>query len=425
MFSKSDMKGKSNSLIAILESDQAHDEVKSVVGQLPKVATSIKQTKDTLGDAQELVNGSADVVIIEADLTNPKSSPIINQLCEYVSQSGFLIVLAKNATPATTRAMFKAGVNDVLTLPLDRSDFLISLESAFGSLLAKQNTGLQVKGKVITFMKCGGGAGSTTLATNFAHALISGASGKKSWKKLVSENVPRVAILDFDVQFGTVALGMSVEGRSSILDARRAEDRLDSSLLASSLRSHKSGLKVLASPDEIVPFTAFSSDFFEQILDISRSLFDYIIIDIPQAWTSWTHAILDQSDVIIPVLKPNVEHVHNTQKILIGLDHLKIDRNKTVLAVNHVAKGLVHSDRIAQIKKITERPLIQVREDHKTNNSARDRGMLLAEVSSNSVSLKDIVSGKDVIINHLNSLQRSSAPSAKADGDFYEEQVTG
>ncbi|RZV36962.1 MAG: hypothetical protein EX271_11840, partial [Acidimicrobiales bacterium] len=202
MFSKSDMKGKSNSLIAILESDQAHDEVKSVVGQLPKVATSIKQTKDTLGDAQELVNGSADVVIIEADLTNPKSSPIINQLCEYVSQSGFLIVLAKNATPATTRAMFKAGVNDVLTLPLDRSDFLISLESAFGSLLAKQNTGLQVKGKVITFMKCGGGAGSTTLATNFAHALISGASGKKSWKKLVSENVPRVAILDFDVQFG-------------------------------------------------------------------------------------------------------------------------------------------------------------------------------------------------------------------------------
>ena len=425
MFSKSDMKGKSNSLIAILSSDQAHDEVKSVVAKLPKVATSIKKTEDTLRDAQELVNGSADVVILEADLANPRSTTVIEQLCEYVSQSGFLIVLAENATPASTRVLFKAGVNDVLPLPLDRMEFLASLESAFGTLLERQTAGVVTKGKVITFMKCGGGAGTTTIATNFAHALVSRTSSKKLLKKSTNKGPARVAVFDLDIQFGTVALSVNVEGRTSILDARRAEDRLDPSLLTASMRTHKSGMKILASPDEIVPFTAFSGEFFEQILDISRSMFDYIIIDLPQAWTSWTHSVLDQSDIIVPVLKPNVEHVHNAQKILIGLDHLKIGRDKTYLLINQVAKGLAHSDRVAQIKKITDRPMAQIREDSKTNTSARDRGMLLADVSNNSVVVKDIVSSKDAILKHMDNLHNLYAPKADADDGQFDEHLTG
>ena len=425
MFSKNDMKGKSNSLIAILASDQAHEEVKSVVAKLPQVATSIKKTDDTLRDAAKLVNGSADVVIIEADLSDPKSEDVLNQLCQYVSQSGFLIVLAQNITPASTRALFKSGVNDVLSLPLDRSDFLMSLESAFGSLLEKKQSGQKAQGKVITFMKCGGGAGATTIATNMAHTLIAGGSTKKFMKKEVSKEIPRVAVLDLDVQFGTIALGLNVEGRSNILDARRAEDRLDASLLQASMRTHSSGLKILSSPEEIVPFTAFSGEFFEQIIEIARSQYDYIFIDLPQAWTSWTHAVLEQSDIIIPVLKANVEHVQNAQKILIGLDHMKIGREKTILAVNQVAKGLSSNDRIAQIKKITDRPLLQIREDQKTNVSARDRGMLLANVSASSATTKDIVRATEVMLKHLKEHQSDTAPNAMVGDDQLEEHVTG
>jgi Flp pilus assembly CpaE family ATPase len=150
-----------------------------------------------------------------------------------------------------------------------------------------------------------------------------------------------------------------------------------------------------------------------------------VIIDLPQAWTSWSHAVLDQSDIIVPVLKPNVENVHNAQKILIGLEHMKISKEKAILVVNQVAKGLTHTDRIAQIKKITKRPIVQIREDQKTNISARDRGMLLAEVSTSSAAVKDILSGKDAIIKHLNSLQGGSAPTAAVNNDLQEEQLTG
>ena len=425
MFSKNDMVGKSNSLIAILSSDQAHEEVKSVVAKLPQVATSIKKTDDTLRDAAELVNGSADVVNIEADLDDPNSHDVLNQLCKYVSQSGFLIVLAENVTPASTRVLFKSGVNDVLPLPLDRAEFLLSLESAFGSILKQQHSAIQAKGKVISFMKCGGGVGATTIATNFAHTLITGGRPKKLKKNDVPVTIPRVAFLDLDVQFGTAALGLNLEGRSSIVDARRAEDRLDISLLLASMRSHSSGLNILASPDEIVPFTAFTGDFFDEIIEFCRSLFDYTIIDLPQAWTSWTHTVLDQSDVIVPVLKPNVENVHNAQKILNGLDHMKIGRDKTILAINQVAKGLAHSDRIGQIKKITDRPIIQIRDDQKTNTSARDRGMLLANVAANAPSTKDIILGTEKILKHLNERQSAPALGAEVVDDNYENHLAG
>jgi len=424
MFSKKSDQDTARSLIAIVSSEQAHEEIRFITAKLPEVTSSIKKTDDTLRDGSELVNGSADVVIIEADLSDPNSEPVLKDLCQYVSQNGSLIVLASNATPASTRAMFKAGVNDVISLPLDRKDLLMSLESAFGALAARKG-GLQSRGKVITFTKCGGGSGATTLATNVASALINGGKSKKERAKDKNFVAPSVAIFDFDVQFGTVAVGLNSSGRASILDARRAEDRLDASLLEASMQKHSSGLNILASPEEIVPFTAFSSEFFEQIIGIARAMFDYVIIDMPQAWTSWTHSVFDESDVIVPVMKANVENVHNAQKVLIGLDHLKVSRDKSIIVVNSVSKGMTDNDRITQIKKITDRPIVQVREDQKANKIARDRGALLSEVASNSSTTKDIAKCAEKIIQHLNKMVTTAAPTASHSGASLTDQSMG
>lgn len=426
MFSKDTSSRKGKSLIAIVSSEQAHEEIQFVTAKMPEVRSSIKKTDDTLRDGAKLVNGSADVVIIEADLSNPESDTILKQLCQYVSQNGFLIVLAENATPATTRTMFKAGVNDVLPLPLERQDLLSSLESAFGSLLNKQQN-YQSRGKVITLVKCGGGAGATTLATNIGQTLLNGGSAKKkkSRKKTSFENTPRVAVFDFDVQFGTVAVGLNVENKAGILEARKAEDRLDASLLASVITPHKSGLNILASPEEIVPFTAFTADFFEQMITISRAMYDYVIIDMPQAWTSWTQAVLDKSDLIVPVLCANVEHVHSAQKILNGLDLMKIDKANTIVAINRVPKGLTSGERVTQIKKITDRPVAIIREDVNTNTTARDRGALLSEISTGSATVKDIVKCTDQIVKQLISQQHNTAPNVSASNTSYEEIEAG
>ena len=401
---------KSKSLIAIISSEQVRNEIQFITAKLEDVQSSIKFTDDTLRDGRQLVNGSADIVIIEADLGNPDSDLVLQQLCNYVSQNGSLIVLGQNVTTTNTRKMFKMGVNDLLELPVTRHDLLKSLETAFGDQVKKRQS-FDKSGQVITMMKCGGGVGATTLATNIAHAIMTDGQKKKSkfGKKAPAQDAPRVAVFDFDIQFGNIANSLNVDTRTGILDVRKAEDRLDASLLRDTIRSHASGLNLLSSPPEIVPFEAFSSEFFDQLLPIAQAMFDYVIVDLPQAWTGWTKTVLEHSDLIVPVMTPGVEHVHNCQKILQGLDHLKISRSDTLIAINKITKGVASNDRISQIKKIVERDIMLIRDDQKVHLQARDRGSLLHEISGSAGSLKNIRQSAQKILTALETERSNNA----------------
>lgn len=392
----------SKSLIAIVTSEQARSEIQFIMAKLPEVNAAIKLTENTLQDSATLVNGSADVVIIEADLSDPNSIDVLKRLCNYVSRSGSLIVLAENVTPANTRLLFKSGVNDVLSLPINRNELLLSLESAFGEQV-KNHKEFEKSGKVITFVKCGGGVGATTMATNIGHQLMLGTKAKTSGNKRKDDPTPqgRVAIFDFDIQFGTVGLSLNVDNKTDILDVRKAEDRLDASLLNATIRQHESGLNILSSPEEIVPFDAFSPEFFEELIGISKAIFDYIVIDMPQAWTDWTQTVLAHSDLVLPVLTPSVENVHNGQKILQALAHMKIKRDSELVLINRISKSLGVKNRVAQIQKLTDRPTILMREDVKTHSVARDRGVLLHNVSRSAGTLKNLTQCTQKIVKHL------------------------
>jgi len=398
------------SLIAIISSDQANSEIEFISGKLPEIKTSIKQTDDTIKHANQLVNGSADVVIIEADLSNQDSEHVLRKLCDYVSQSGSLIVLARNVTPANTRMLFKCGVNDVLSLPINRNELLQSLESAFGEQAKKDNR--PHRGKVITLLKSGGGVGSTTLATNLGYQLLGKETEKTSTfgrKKKVPPQ-KQVVILDFDVQFGTVGLSLNIDSRMDILDIRKAEDRFDASLLSSTFQTHKSGLNLLTAPEEIVPFEAFEPEFFDKLLNITQAMFDYVIIDMPQAWTNWTQIVLAKSDLVIPVTTPSVENISNLQKMLSAMDHMKISSGKQLVIINKISKGIASKNRIAQIQKLIERPTGLMREDTKIHIEARDRGELLHSISGSAGTIKNISQCSEKLITHFKSQRTTKRP---------------
>jgi|GEM_PF-2176948 len=391
------------SVIAIVKTEQAVQEIEFLKEEFQNFDITLKRTETTMQDARQMVNGGADIVIVEADLNDPDREQILTELCAQISPFGALIIIAEDITPQDTRALFKAGISDVLSLPMDRTEFVKSLNSIHGG---QSQSAYQAPktGKVITLMKCGGGVGTKTLAANIAHQLMTGSHvNSKSRRQTDLEPRPRVAVFDFDVQFGNVAFGLNLDNRTSILDVRKAEDRLDASLLSSAIRIHKSGLSILASPEEIVPLTAFSSEFFEQVINISRMMFDYIVIDMPQTWTGWTHSVLAASDLIIPTLTTNIEHVHNTQKILSGLDKLEIAPEKTVIIVNKIQRKFSVRERLKQIKKITDRPTILFYDDLKPRLEAQDKGALYYEVSSNARLMKTLAKATQKILDALTS----------------------
>ena len=371
------------SLIAIVCSDQAHAEIAAIDFKSADLDAKIKKTDDIFRDGKSLVNGSADVVIVEADLTDSRSDALLRNLCHYVSQDGAMIVISSNPTAQQMRQLFKMGINDVLSLPLSETDVFNSIQGAIDEQ-SKRSTGAK-PGKVISVIKCGGGAGATTLTANLAHQFMTSSNIKKGGVAKKSS----VAVFDFNVQFGTLALSLDVKARTSILDAMQAETRLDADLLASTMQTHESGLRILPSPEDIVPLTAFDSKLFENLIGLGRSMYDYTFIDMPQAWTKWTHAVLSRSDMILIVMCPTVEHTNNGLKLTKGLNHLDIDPEKLLVVINKVGKGMSVKERVSQIEKTTKKSTVVVRNDDALHKTARDRGKLIAKLHGSGATIKD------------------------------------
>jgi len=387
---------QANSLLAIINSPELKTDLAVIAGKIGNIETNIKTAGNVLEQAGALLNGGADIVLIEPEYVIAETMMQIEALCLDVNQKGELIIIADHCSPETMRDLFKMGVADVLIKPVTQESLYDALSATLSKSRKRSNTG-ESSGKVYSLVKCGGGVGATSLATNMAQ-ILSGSEKKGLFGKSDKSGPQKtVAVLDFDVQFGTAAMSLNIKSKNSLVDLRRAADRIDGSMLLASLKQHESGIYVLCSPPDVVPFSAFDSDFMAKVVGLARQLFDYVIIDLPLAWCDWTPAVLKASDVIVPVLTPGVEHVFNAQRV-IGLIKQSGMRDKTpYIVINRLDKGMAGKDRAEQVSKLLKFKTIPVFDDDKNYKVARERGQLLAEVNKSGPAYKSLRSATDIL----------------------------
>ena len=410
LFAKKSNSEESRSILSILSSDNVRESIECALKSYPAINSQIKISEDTIENAGQMVNGSADIVVLEIDLSDVRALRAIENLNKYVGISGSLIVVAQNPDTRQIRELFKMGVSDVLQPPLSEND----IQSSIQFVLKNKKTSIArpAAGRVISIMKCGGGVGATMLATNLAYTISS--SGKRK-----SAKPPKVLIIDLDIQFGNVATVLNKEGnKTNLLDLMKADERLDSSMITAAAKPITENLDLIAATNSIVPLNALTSDFLERLISLTKPFYDYIILDHPSAWSASTATSAKLSDIIIPVMKADVEHVTSARKFLEGLENLNVNLSKTYFFINNVVKGLSYKDRIANVNSITQRPSFQFYDNPKIHQQARDQGLLLHKISGSSSEQKQMSKFVDLVLAHLNSvsdatiaLQGKSQPS--------------
>ncbi len=387
---------QANSLLAIINSPELKTDLAVVTGKIGNVETNIKTAGNVLEQSGALLNGGADIVLIEPEYVIAETMMQIEALCLDVNQKGELIIIADHCSPETMRDLFKMGVADVLIKPVTQEVLYDALSATLQKSRSRSNKGAS-SGKVYSLVKCGGGVGATSLATNMAQ-ILSGVERKGLFGKSDNSKTQKtVAVLDFDVQFGTAAMSLNLKGKNSLVDLRRAAERMDGSMLLASLKQHESGVYVLCSPQDVVPFNAFDGDFMAKVVNLARQLFDYVIIDLPLAWCDWTPSVLNASDVIVPVLTPGVEHVYNAQRVISLIKQSGMQAKTPYIMVNRLDKGMGGKDRNEQIAKLLKFKTLPVFDDEKTYKIARERGQLLADVNKNGPAFKSLKSATDTI----------------------------
>lgn len=256
-------------------------------------------------------------------------------------QLNVLLLSEDNSKALLTRAM-RAGVREVLPLPPDPAELAQTLrrwsERAAAQAMpsnAMSTTGPTASstappaptpptrpGRLVAFMGCKGGNGTSFVAANMSHIMA-------------SEFDKKCAFVDLDLQCGDASFYLgSGANKHSLSDLTRQIDRLDEQLLASCLHAVTPRLNLLAAPHSLENAMAINPQDIEKVLTLVRSLHEHVVVDLPRNLNALTLKVLDMADVVYIVMQSQTQDVRDAQRLVNTMRDLGLNESKLRLLVN-------------------------------------------------------------------------------------------
>lgn len=163
-----------------------------------------------------------------------------------------------------------------------------------------------------------GGTGKTSVAVNLAVSLAS--LGKK------------VTLVDLDLQFGDVGIFLDI-GNADTVAELVGEKTLDLKTVKSYLVRHHSGVSVLLAPAAPEYAELVTAEHVETILSILRSEADYLVVDMPPAFSDTSMAALELADSVFFVVTEEISAINTAKQCFKVFDALNVSE-KARLVVN-------------------------------------------------------------------------------------------
>jgi pilus assembly protein CpaE len=253
-----------------------------------------------------------------------------------------VLLLSEDSSKALLTRAMRAGVREVLQLPPDPTELAQTLrrwsERATAQALSSNAMGATSPaaaptartaptsparpGRLVAFMGCKGGNGTSFVAANMAHIMAS-EFGKKC------------AFVDLDLQCGDASFYLgSGANKHSLGDLTRQIDRLDVQLLASCLHPVTPRLNLLAAPHSLENAMAINPQDIENVLTLVRSLHEHVVVDLPRNLNALTLKVLDMADVVYIVMQSQTPDVRDAQRLVNMLRALGLNETKLRLLVN-------------------------------------------------------------------------------------------
>lgn len=246
----------------------------------------------------------------------------LERLGQLFPRMAFIVLSSDLSQDFLLRAM-RAGVREVLPV----APGLSVLGEALDRVADKLGSQGGAQGKVLAFISCKGGSGSTFLATNLAYALASDSS-------------KRIALIDINLQFGDASLFVS-DGKplATLSDVATQIHRLDASFLASSMMTITPNFSILAAPSDPAHASDIKQEHIDAIVTLARRQFDFIVLDVGRSLDPVSVRALDHADIIYPVLQMTLPYIRDGKRLLTVFRNLDYGKDKVELIVNRHDKN--------------------------------------------------------------------------------------
>jgi pilus assembly protein CpaE len=241
------------------------------------------------------VEGAA-VVIVDLDAGHDAEMQSLERLMTRLGAWPPVVVVTQSFDADVARLLLQMRVADFLQKPVQPVDLVRAC-----ARVAKPTASVAKEAQIHTFLPAVGGAGVTTIAIQTAMLL----------RERSPKGQPSTCLVDLNFQNGACADYLDLEPRLDLKEIEPRPERLDRQLLEVMLSQHHTGISLIAAPNRPAEMRTFDPDMVTRLLDLVSSHFDYVVIDMPRTWFSWTDNVLlgsNQLYIVSEMTVPSLRH---------------------------------------------------------------------------------------------------------------------
>lgn len=249
-----------------------------------------------------------------------------------------VILIAEDVTPASLHSLLRQGADEFIPYPLPEGELKLAIQriqspsepEKIESNTPALSAGTSKDGAVIVVHGIAGGTGATTLATNLAWELA--ILNKKG------ETPPTVCLLDLDLQFGSVSTYLDLARREAVYEMMSDTENMDDETFGQSLLTFNEKLHVLTAPADMLPLDLVTPEDISRVIEMARSHFDYVVVDMPSTLVQWTETVLHAAHIYFVTLEQDMRSAQNTLRFKRALMSEELPAEKLRYVLNRAPK---------------------------------------------------------------------------------------
>jgi len=227
-------------------------------------------------------------------------------------------------------------------------------------------------GVVLPVHGLSGGAGASTFAVNLAWELAT----------IDKTNAPRVCLLDFDFQYGSVATYLDLPRKEAVFELLSDTAAADSDAFLEAMLTYNDKLHVLTAPADMLPLDIVAPEDIARIIDMAQTNFDFVIIDMPKTIVAWTETVLSRAHVYFATMDLDLRSAQNVLRLVRALKAETLPHEKLRYVLNRAPKftDLSAKSRVKRMSESLDITLeVQIPDGGAQVTQANDHGNPLAQ----------------------------------------------
>lgn len=276
-------------------------------------------TQDENNVLNLITEKKADIILLSS--SDERKMLRISQQIYLLRPRTTTVVMVESINGEQVHRFMQTGVHHVLPLGIDGGNLGLQLnaiwetENSRISALESTNT-TTWKSKVITMFSACGGSGKSFIASNLAIELAN--RGRK------------VALLDLDLEFGSLDIFMKVQTDDTITDLIQELQVASADVIRKYMTVHASGVNILSAPSSPEFASHVTAQHVVKIISTLRNHYDYIVIDTASNFQDINLSVFDLSSIVFYVAGNDVLSLMKAKKSfgifdsIVGTEKLRV-----------------------------------------------------------------------------------------------------